>query len=152
MQRRNCTIDQYGNVLMEARLCAGEENLWNGDKKYMRSLLAVFHSLTLCAAVGVSAIRKSLQSAAATLNWTLNFRQLPLLDFALFLFFCLLLCIKSSMLLSHTGINPGLEAQSNFVFWCVEHHIKNLWHLAPTVKICQINDFKLCENCLLFKT
>ena len=64
---------------------------------------------------------------------------------------CLLLYAESSMLHSHTGINPGLEAQSNFVSWCVEHHIKNLWHLALTIKVCQINDYRLSENCLLFK-
>ena len=48
VQRRNCTIDQYGNVLMGARLCAGEENGWNEIRKCGRSHLAIFplsHSL-----------------------------------------------------------------------------------------------------------
>ena len=112
----------------------------NGNKIICAAFWLFFHSLTLCAAVGVSAINSL--SAATTLNWTLNFRQLPLLDFALSLFFslllrcrhflfgraeqislwtlysslynCLLLCTKSSMLHSHTGIIPGIVAWCNF--------------------------------------
>ena len=151
----------------------GEGKMKNGNKIICVAFRLVFHSLTLCAAVGASAIKVS--SAAATLNWTLNFRQLApksllLLHLILcstkFLFaqqhqifsfllcstkfslvlsstkfsfaFCLLLCTESSVLHSHTGITPGLEAQSNFVFWCVEHHIKNLWHRIPTIKFAKV--------------
>ena len=76
-------------------------------------LLCTLHQISLCSA----APNFSFCSAAPVSSLLCSTKFSLVLSSTKFSFaFCLLLCAESSMLLSHTGINPGLEAQSNFVF------------------------------------
>ena len=93
--------------------CAAKENFMNEIRKCGRSHLAVFYSLTLCAAVRASAVRLSLISRN---NSELNSEPQAAASFGSHqsLFFSCTKCCAAPISLVHAAPNFSLLSSTNF--------------------------------------